>query len=144
MKPTNKIGKPKALIEWEMVDSYLEAGCSGRQVASALGISEFTLYDRCVTDKDMPFSQYIQLKSAKGEALLTKTQYDKARGVSDLGDNTLLIWLGKTRLKQKEHQDEVIRQEVESKFDSLMKQMEKDKANTPQHNVNESSSPETA
>lgn len=102
MTKINKVGKPKSLIDWDIVDSYLEAGCSGRETASAIGISEFTLYDRCVTDNSMPFSQYIQLKSAKGEALLRKVQYDKARGISDQGDNTLLIWLGKCRLKQSE------------------------------------------
>jgi hypothetical protein len=133
-------GRPKSDIDWKMVDDLLEAGCSGAEIAANIGINPATLYDRCQADHNMMFSQYSQEKQQKGDSLLRKAQFDKAM----IGDNTLLIWLGKCRLKQKEHQDEVIKQEVESKFNQLMQQMEKDKANTPQHNVNESSSPETA
>lgn len=123
-----KIGRPKIIIDWEKVDLFLEAGCSGAQVAHNLGFDPNTLYAKCVEEKGISFSEYSTQKSSKGEAELTVHQYLKALGKVEAGDNTLLIWLGKTRLKQKEHEDQVITKEVESKFDQLMTQMQKDKA----------------
>jgi len=137
-------GRPKAEIDWNMVDQLLEAGCSGAQIAGYFGVVADTIYERCKIEKEMQFSAYSHQKSSKGEALLTKAQYEKALGKSDQGDNTLLIWLGKTRLKQKEHEDQVITKEVEAKFDQLMKQMQKDKENNPPINDSGSTIPETA
>lgn len=133
-------GRPKSDIDWIMVDKLLEAGCSGAEIAANIGINPATLYDRCQSDHKKMFSEYSQEKQSKGDSLLKKAQFDKAL----TGDNTILIWLGKCRLKQKEHQDEIIKAEVESAYLKLMKQMEKDKENTPQSNDNGSSSTETA
>lgn len=137
-------GQPKAHIDWEIVDQLLEAGCSGAQIAGYFGVVPDTIYERCKTDKGMQFSEYSHQRNCKGEALLTKAQYDKAIGKSDVGDNTMLVWLGKTRLKQKEHEDQVITKEVEAKFEQLMKQMQKDKENNPPINDSGSTIPETA
>ncbi len=101
-KNAPKIGRPLAEINWKMVDDLLIAGCSGREVASSLGLNAATIYERCVTDKGMTFTEYSQQKSEKGESLIRAHQYAKALGLTDKGDNTLLIWLGKTRLKQME------------------------------------------
>jgi predicted metal-binding transcription factor (methanogenesis marker protein 9) len=136
----NAGGRPKSDIDWKRVDELLEADCSGAGIAAILGIAPCTLYDRCLKDKGISFSEYSQQKNSKGESLLKEVQYLKAMS----GDNTLLVWLGKVRLKQKEYQDEIIKQEVESKFEQLMKQMEKDKANNLQTNDDRSSIPETA
>lgn len=133
-------GRPKSEIDWNRVDDLLQADCSGAGIAATLGIAPCTLYDRCLTDKGISFTSYSQQMNVKGESLLREVQYNKAMS----GDNTLLVWLGKVRLKQKEYQDEIIKQEVESKFEQLMKQMEKDKANTPQHNDDRSIISETA
>lgn len=119
----NKGGQPKAIIDWKRVDDLLIAGCSGREIAGNLGLNPNTIYSRCVTDHGIEFSEYSRQKSEKGESILRAHQYAKALGLTDKGDNTLLIWLGKTRLKQKEHEDQVIAREVEAKFDQLMKQM---------------------
>ncbi len=138
-----KPGQPKKEIDWNIVDQLLEAGCSGVQIAGFIGMHPCALYDRCKIDNEMLFSEYSQCRSSKGDALLTKAQYDKAIGKTDIGDNTLLIWLGKTRLKQKEHEDQVITREVEAKFDQLMKQMQKDKENNPPINDSGSIIPKT-
>lgn len=45
----------------------------------------------------------MQQKRAKGESILRAHQYAKALGLTDKGDNTLLIWLGKQRLEQREN-----------------------------------------
>jgi len=99
-------GRPQSNINWDEVDVLLVAGCSGRQIAGNIGISTDTLYDRCLIDKGVQFSQYSQQKNEKGESLLKAHQFAKALGKTTDGDNTLLIWLGKTRLKQAEHRIE--------------------------------------
>lgn len=95
-------GQPKAIIDWKKVDDLLIAGCSGREIAGQLGIYHGTLYDRCFTDNGIQFSEYSQQKYSKGDALLRATQFAKALGKNKDADNTMLIWLGKQRLKQRE------------------------------------------
>lgn len=96
-------GRPAAEIDWKKVEDLLVAGCMGTGIAAYLGISAQTLYDRCLIEKKMLFSQFSQEKKEKGDEILRAHQYAKALGLTDKGDNTLLIWLGKTRLKQREN-----------------------------------------
>ena len=94
------LGRPKADINWDMVDEYLIAGCSGREIAGLIGLNPATIYDRCEKDHGIPFSDYSQQRYSKGESLIRQKQFLKA--LKGDGDNTMLIWLGKTRLGQKE------------------------------------------
>lgn len=91
--------------DWEKIDNLLVAGCTGTEIAGYLGIHPETLYKWAEQDKKMGFSDYLAQKRSKGDSLLKAHQYAKAMGMTDKGDNTLLIWLGKCRLKQKEHSD---------------------------------------
>ena len=97
-------------IDWKKVDDLLVAGSSGAEIAANMGIHPTTLYNRCVTDKEMPFCDYSAQKRSKGDSLLRAHQFAKALGFTDKGDNTLLIWLGKVRLKQMTPEDETQRQ----------------------------------
>jgi len=89
-------GRPPTDISWSYVDELLQADCSGTEIAARIGIKSTNLYDRCWTDKGVSFSEYSQEKKAKGDSILREVQFSKALS----GDNTLLIWLGKCRLKQ--------------------------------------------
>ncbi len=89
---------PKKVINWKEVDEKLEAGSSGTEVASALGMHPDTLYLRCVKEKEMGFSEYSQIKRACGDVRLRNAQFKSAMD----GNITMQIWLGKVRLKQKE------------------------------------------
>lgn len=102
MSNYEKPGRPKVEIDWKKVDDLLMAGCLGTGIAAYLGIAPYTLYERCETDNGKSFTQYSQEKKEKGDEILRAHQFAKALGLTDKGDNTLLIWLGKTRLKQKE------------------------------------------
>jgi hypothetical protein len=87
-------------INWETVDGMLIAGCSGPQCAAAIGVHPDTLYDRCQAEKGSLFSQYAQAKRAHGDGLLHAAQFQKAYKDKN---PTMLIWLGKQRLNQKEN-----------------------------------------
>jgi len=94
-------GRKKLGVNWEEVDSYLQAGCTGTAIAEILGMNADTLYKRCEEDHKMVFSAYAQQKKAKGISLVRKTLYDKA--INDK-DNTCLIFLAKTDGGMKETQ----------------------------------------
>ncbi len=97
----HKRGRPPAGIDWERVDYLLEAGCSGREIASHLGYHHETLYKNCVKDHKVSFSEYSQKKRESGNVLLKVKQFE----IALTGDKSLLIWLGKQRLKQSEKQE---------------------------------------
>ena len=96
------LGRPKSNIKWDEVDHLLISGCSGAEIAGFIGVERRTIYERCVDEKGMSFSDYSQLMKAKGNSLLRAQQFAKALGKTDKGDNTLLIWLGKQRLEQRD------------------------------------------
>jgi hypothetical protein len=87
-------------IDMKKVDDLLIAGCTGTQVAGYFGVHPDTLYNRIVSEKGMTFTAYSAIKRQKGESILKATQFAKAIGASDKGDNMMLIWLGKNRLDQ--------------------------------------------
>lgn len=97
-RATLKRSRPVIPIDWDQVDKLLIAGCLGTEIASAIGCCPATLYERTLLEKGMIFSQYSREKKEKGDTLLRQAQFAKAIK----GDNTMLIWLGKLRLAQRD------------------------------------------
>jgi len=85
-------------INWDEVDKFLMAGASGVQIASVIGITYETLYERCVKEKKKPWSEYSLEKKQKGNSMLLGKQYQ----IAMKGNVTMLVWLGKQRLGQRE------------------------------------------
>ena len=98
-KEKDKGGRPKIEINWDILDQYLEAGASGVKAAAALGVHYHTLISR-FEERQLEgfstFSQYIQAKRSKGDVDLLMKQHELALE----GDKTMLVWKGKSRLKQ--------------------------------------------
>jgi len=86
-------------IDWPKVYRMLRAGVSGIQCAARLGVHENTLYQRCKDELGKDFVALRAEKRAEGDAQLLEKQYEIAY---EDGDKTMLIWLGKQRLDQKE------------------------------------------
>lgn len=91
----------KVTIDWDYVDSLLEAGNDGIRVAANLGIHEDTFYRRCQKDKGIGFADYIAQKRKRGESKIIAKQYEKAM----TGDNSMLIWVGKQMCGQSDQQN---------------------------------------
>ena len=87
-----KAYKPK----WAKIDKLLEAGCTGVEIAASEGVDKQTLYRACKRDNKVDFDTYKQQKRSSGDTLLRMAQFKSAMS----GDKTMLIWLGKNRLKQ--------------------------------------------
>ena len=93
-----KIGRPPAIIDWKVVNTYLQAQCTGTAIASLLGIHADTLYHACEDQYKMSFSAYSQIKKAEGLELLRANQFKSAMS----GNTVMQIWLGKQLLGQKD------------------------------------------
>jgi len=96
-------GVPPKPIDWAKVDELLICGCLTTEIAACLAISTDTLYNRCQTDKGTTFSAYSTEKKQKGDSILRAAQYRKAVK----GDNTMMVWLGKNRLEQRDTPAEI-------------------------------------
>jgi AraC-like DNA-binding protein len=100
------------------------AGSPGTEVAAVFGMAADTFYDRVRKKFNINFTQYSTEKKATGEAMIRKQQLHKALGLTKEGDNTLLIWLGKQRLGQKETlEDSNIHPEANAKLNEVLQQL---------------------
>lgn len=137
-------GRPKADIDWNEVDEYLIAGCSGAEIASFIGVNRFTLYDRCQSDKGIMFNQYSQQMKEKGDSLLRHAQFTKALGRNKDADNTMLIWLGKQRLNQKEPETSIKYTEEQltghKTLNQKLEELRQDRANADSQIISEQKS----
>ena len=103
-RPTRKTigpvkGRPIKVIDWDEVDKMLVAGCNGVQVAAYFDMHPQTLYDRVQIEKGVVFTEYSSKNKEKGNALLHATQFKVALDK----DKTMLVWLGKQRLNQRDN-----------------------------------------
>jgi len=98
---TGKARKPREMT-WDAIDSMLEAGCSGVQIAAFYGINEDTLYIRCQEQLGIGFSEYKAQKKQAGESLLMHKMFSQAMS----GDKTLQIFLAKNRLGMRDNPKE--------------------------------------
>ena len=96
------MGRPKAHIDWEKAGKMIMAGCDGVQCAAYFGIDPETFYLRCKSDNNIGFSEFLRQKRAKGDAMILAAQFDAA--LTDK-NTTMLVWLGKQRLGQRDKQD---------------------------------------
>tara|TARA_B110000285_G_scaffold33513_1_gene35238 strand:- start:640 stop:1107 length:468 start_codon:yes stop_codon:yes gene_type:complete len=89
MKKIKKTGRPQILINDEMIrraEAYAAQGLTMPQIASVLGMSQTTLYDK--KSKFSEFSEAIKRGKDKGIATITNALFNKARD----GDNTAMIF----------------------------------------------------
>jgi len=111
------LSRPEIEIDWNRVDQMLIEGCIGTEIAAKFCMHPDTLYRRVEEKFKMGFTAYSTEKRSIGDYLLRQKQFHKAIE----GDNTLLIWLGKNRLKQKENPDQIeFNNAIAEKFDSVM------------------------
>lgn len=96
-------------IDWKKVENLIVHGCSGVQIAATLGMHPETLYDRCLKENKRHYSEYSHEFWEKGNAQLHAKQFQMAMK----GDKTLMVWLGKNRLKQSDKIESTVDAKVE-------------------------------
>jgi hypothetical protein len=116
-----KVARPVKPIDWKLAEELMEAGCPGTEIASHFDMHPDTLYRRVEEEYGMGFTAFCSSKKATGESNIRLAQYRKAVKKQD---NTMLIWLGKNRLGQKESQvDAYVHSDLEEKYMLMMNQL---------------------
>jgi hypothetical protein len=100
------MARPKANIDFDLVDKYLQAHCDGAAIASMIGVHKETLYDRIVAEFGEEygisnFSDYAAIKRSEGKEMLRNKMFEQAMG----GDKTMQIWLSKQYLGMSDKQE---------------------------------------
>lgn len=85
-----KIGRPPLEIDEKVVAGLARIDCTMKEIAAVVGCTVQTLENR--------FLDVIQKNREEGHASIRRQQYKLAMG----GNPTMLIWLGKVQLGQRE------------------------------------------
>lgn len=98
-KPTKgKGGRPRIEIDWIECEKLAELQCTLAEVAGWFKCSEDTIEARLKEAHSLSFPEYIKKFGAKGLISLRRKQLQKAME----GNTTMLIWLGKQLLGQRD------------------------------------------
>ncbi len=89
---SKRVGRPTVKIDEGQLEKLAAIDCSFEEMASIVGCSVRTLHRN--------FDTVIEKGRAHGRASLKRKQFELAMS----GNATMLIWLGKVRLGQKERQ----------------------------------------
>ena len=119
-----KLGRPEKLLDWNRVDALLRAGCHGTEVAARFDMDPKTFYRKVEEEFKITFTEYSAQKKADGDANIREIQYLRAIGEVDKGDNTMLVWLGKNRLSQKESSEVSVSPETFNAYSKIMSQVD--------------------
>ena len=99
-KPRKKMGRPLFVVEWDKVDAMAAIDCTQEEIASVLGCDIATLNRASKRERKITFAEYLGQKRLAGNVSLRRAQWKKA---VEERDKTLLIWLGKQRLGQRQN-----------------------------------------
>ena len=95
-------GRPRAYIDKEAFEALCRIQATKEEITSVLMVDEKTLTKWCKETYDgLGFSEVYPKKASGGRASLRRTQM----AVAQSGNPTMLIWLGKQYLDQKDKQE---------------------------------------
>lgn len=97
----NKGGRPMADIDYAKLEKLCAIHCTGEECASILGVDYDTLNNHLKADSHGGFSEYFKKHSANGKMSLRRKQFETALA----GNVTMMVWLGKQYLEQRDKND---------------------------------------
>jgi hypothetical protein len=106
-KQKGKAGRPKIVIDWELVQKLAHIQCTQTEIASTVGVSVDTLH------RHAEFAEVYKRGSEGGKKSLRRMQFESATK----GNVTMQIWLGKQYLGQRDNLDQRINTEVQIRAD---------------------------
>lgn len=92
----NPNGRPAIVIDIEVMKRAASIGCNNEEIAALLGIGRATFYLHL--ERDPALQETLNEAAASGKATLRRLQWQRAAS----GDSTMLIWLGKNMLGQRD------------------------------------------
>jgi hypothetical protein len=108
------MARPKKEIDYNTVEKLSMLHCTQQEIAEMLELSVDTL------QRDPVFCGIYKRGMEKGRASLRRMQWKAA----EAGDKTMLVWLGKQYLGQRDKQDIDSKVTVESPINELIKSIE--------------------
>lgn len=99
----NPVGRPSAVIDLETVRNAASIGCTVPEIAAVLGLSKSTMNKYMALDPDI--QEAIDFGREHGYSTLRRAQWNGA--VQDRNP-TMLIWLGKQMLGQRDKIDTAV------------------------------------
>ena len=99
------MARPKKNIDWKKVDKMLEAQCLGTEIAAYFDMHPDTFYNRVQEEFGMGFTDFSRRKKDTGKMKLRMAQMESALQ----GDRSMMIWLGKNYLEQKDKVEKEIK-----------------------------------
>ena len=113
--------RPKIKIDWKKAETLLEAGCTGVEIAAYFAMHPVTFYNRVEDAYKMSFTDLLQQKHRTGEAKLREAQQKLAYHKKNC---SMLIWLGKQRLGQREPEQKTSNLNESAFLDYLQTQLD--------------------
>ena len=107
-------GRPKKQIDYELVEQLGNIQCTQEEIASALNISVRTL------QRDEEFCRIYKNSMDLGRKSLRRMQWAAAQN----GNTTMLVWLGKQYLGQKDKQEIEQTTKDVTTLDKVMQQLD--------------------
>lgn len=113
------MGRPKKNLtpkEWDSVKYMCMIHCTGEEIAGVMQMDYDTLNRNCKDKFGFGISEYIKRNQSNGKMSLRRAQWKAAES----GNVSMLIWLGKQWLGQREQQDI----SIGGNMDDTIKEME--------------------
>ena len=105
MEDVNLGGRPRIEIDFDQLASMCRIHCTKEECAQVLGVSEDTIDRRLNEETGEGFAAFYKKHQANGKTSLRRAQMKSALD----GNATMLIWLGKQILGQKEAQEVTVK-----------------------------------
>lgn len=96
--PQTKMGRPKKEIDKAEFEKLCVLQCTLIEISEWFDVSEDTIERWCKKTYKATFADTFKKKSGKGKISLRRKQYELAMA----GDKTMLIWLGRNWLGQRD------------------------------------------
>ena len=96
------MGRPQTEINKDQFEKLCELHCTKEEIANIMDCDEKTLNAWCQRTYGVTFSLVYRQKASNGKMSIRRAQFSTATK----GNVTMLIWLGKQWLGQKEKSDE--------------------------------------
>jgi hypothetical protein len=107
VKEKGKAGRPKIVIDWDLVQKLAHIQCTQPEIATAVGVSVDTLH------RHPEFAEVYKRGAEGGRKSLRRMQFESATK----GNIAMQIWLGKQYLGQRDNLDQRVNTELQIRAD---------------------------
>ena len=102
MPVPKKTGRPPKVIDWKQIEAMCRIQMTQEEISSVTECSIDLIGDHCKREHGISFPEFFKKNSEDGKMSLRRAQFKKA--VVD-GHPTMLVWLGKQMLGQRDHME---------------------------------------